>query len=140
MNTETVTVETLIKAPVEKVWACFTEPSHITHWSIGSPDWHTPHAENDVREGGRFLTRMEAKDGSAGFDLTGTYTEVVPMHTIAYRMDGDDMRAVTNTFAAEGDETRVTTMFDIEHENPAEMQRAGWQNILDNLKSHVENE
>ncbi len=140
MNSETITVETRINAPVSKVWACFTEPSHITDWSNASPDWHTPRAENDLKVGGRFLTRMEARDGSAGFDFTGIYTEITPHESIAYVMDGDDARKAINTFKAEGEATRVTTVFDREHENSIEMQRAGWQSILDNLKRHVESE
>lgn len=140
MNTETVTVETVIDAPAKKVWGCYTEPAHITQWNNASPDWHTPKAENDLKVDGRFLTRMEAKDGSAGFDFTGTYTEVVPFKQISYLMDGDDARKATTLFVEEGETTRVTVTFDIEHENPAEMQRAGWQSILDSLKDHVEGE
>lgn len=140
MNTETITVETVIDAPVEKVWTCYTDPAHIIAWNNASPDWHTPKAENDLRVGGRFLSRMEARDGSAGFDFTGTYTNVVPHKIISYTMDGADARAATSTFSAEGATTRVSVTFDIEHENPAELQRGGWQSILDSFKEHVESE
>ncbi len=140
MNTEKITVETVIDAPVEKVWACYIEPTHIIAWNNASPDWHTPKAENDLRVGGRFLSRMEAIDGSAGFDFTGTYTEVVPLSSIAYTMDGDDARGVTAAFSEEGQSTRVTVTFEVELENPVEMQRGGWQSILDSFKEHVESE
>jgi uncharacterized protein YndB with AHSA1/START domain len=133
---ETITVETSIKAPIEKVWSYYNEPAHITTWATPSPDWHAPRAENDLRVGGKFNTRMEAKDGSAGFDFTGTYTEVVPNQRIAYTMD--DGRKVVTTLAEEDSAVKVTTIFDPENENPIEMQRGGWQAILDNFKKHVE--
>ncbi len=137
MDTQKITVESTINAPVEKVWACYTEPAHITGWAYADASWHAPHAENDLRVDGRFLTRMEAKDGTAGFDFAGVYTEVVEHQKIAYTMDGDG-RTTEVTFIPEGDSTRVITTFDPEHENPAEMQRAGWQSILDNFAAHVE--
>lgn len=133
---EPITVETTVRAPVEKIWRYYNEPAHITEWATGSPDWHTPRATNDLRVGGKFNTRMEAKDGSAGFDFTGTYDEVVPNERIAYTMD--DGRKVTATFAQEGDAVHVTTTFDPENQNPIEMQRTGWQTILDNFKRNVE--
>jgi uncharacterized protein YndB with AHSA1/START domain len=107
-------------------------------WAFGSPEWIAPKAESDLRAGGRFLTRMEAKDGSAGFDFTGTFTEVVPQERVAYTMDGDDRRKALITFAPEGEETRVTVTFDAETVNPIEMQKDGWQTMLDNYKKHVE--
>jgi len=131
-----ITVETKVKAPVEKVWHAFTEPAHITKWNTPSPDWHTPRAENDLRVGGKFNSRMEAKDGSSGFDFTGTYDEVVPNEKISYTMD--DGRKVATTFAQEGESTKITTVFDPETQNPEEVQRGGWQAILDNFKKHVE--
>lgn len=140
MSNETITVGVFINAPVEQVWQCYTDPTHITDWNTASSDWHTPRAENDLQVGGKFLTRMEAKDGSAGFDFTGTYTEVVLNSKIAYVMDGDDARTALTSFAPEGAGTRVSVTFDIEHENPIEMQRAGWQSISDNFKRHVESE
>jgi uncharacterized protein YndB with AHSA1/START domain len=133
---EKITVETTVQAPIEKVWQYYNEPSHIKEWATGSADWHTPRAENDLRVGGKFNTRMEAKDGSAGFDFVGTYTEVVPHQRIAYTMD--DSRKVETTFAQKGDAVRITTAFDPENENPIDMQRTGWQTILDNFKKHIE--
>ena len=131
-----ITVEVVIEAPLETVWTMYTEPDHVTKWNAASEDWHSPKAENDLREGGAFNYRMEAKDGSAGFDFTGTYTAVVPREHIAYTMD--DGRKVEVTFASEGDGTRVVTTFDPESENPPEMQHDGWQAILDNFKRYVE--
>jgi uncharacterized protein YndB with AHSA1/START domain len=133
-----IIIQALVNAPVEKVWQYYTDPAHIMQWNNASPDWHTPRAENDLRVGGRFLSRMEAKDGSAGFDFTGTYTEVVPNEKIAYTMDGEDKRKVVTTFAPVENDTHVTVMFDPENENPLELQRGGWQSILNSFKKHVE--
>lgn len=133
-----ITVEAVINAPLEKVWAYYTEPAHITRWNAASPDWHCPRAENDLRTGGRFSSRMEARDGSTGFDFSGTYDEVVPDQCIAYTMDGDDARKASVSFAPEGEGTKVWVTFDAETENPVEMQRAGWQSILENFKTHTE--
>ena len=105
-------------------------------WNNASPDWHTPRAENDLRVGGRFLSRMEAKDGSAGFDFTGIYDAVVPMERIAYTMD--DGRKAAITFAPEGEGTHIAVTFDPESENSLEMQQSGWQAILDNFKKYAE--
>jgi len=131
-----ITVEATIKAPVEKVWQLWSEPEHITKWNSASEDWHTPHAENDLRTGGKFSSRMEAKDGSMSFDFGGVYDEVIPNKSIAYSLG--DSRKVKVTFAGNGNETKVTETFDPESTNPAEMQRAGWQAILDNFKKYVE--
>lgn len=131
-----ITVETSVNAPVETVWACWTEPEHIMRWNSASPDWHTPSATNDLREGGTFTSRMEAKDGSAGFDFGGTYTKVVEHEQIDYTMD--DGRTVSVVFDGHGDHTHVTEVFDPESENPSEMQRQGWQAILDNFKAYAE--
>lgn len=133
---EKITVRATIQAPLEKVWEYFTKPEHITEWNAASEDWHSPRAENDLRMGGNFSYRMEAKDGSEGFDFTGTYNEVVPHERIAYTMD--DGRKAEVVFTAEGDGTQVTTTFDPETMNTPEMQRSGWQVILDNFKKHVE--
>ncbi len=135
--TSKITVETTIQAPIEKIWQYWTMPEHITKWCNASPDWHTPSATNDLREGGTFTTRMEAKDGSVGFDFGGTYTKIVPNEYIEYTMNSDE-RNVAITFTKEGDGYKVTETFDPENENPLEMQRAGWQAILDNFKNHVE--
>jgi uncharacterized protein YndB with AHSA1/START domain len=136
MNAPKVTIETDVKAPLDKVWTYWTEPEHITQWNSASEDWHTPRATNDLKVGGRFTARMEAKDGSMGFDFAGTYTRVEPMKHIAYTMD--DGRNVTVEFTEEGERVRVQETFDPESENPIDMQRDGWQAILDNFKKHVE--
>lgn len=127
-----------MKAPIEKVWEYWTLPEHITHWAFASDDWEAPGAENDLREGGRFVTRMQAKDGSAGFDFCGEYNEVVSHEKIAYTMD-DGRTCVTEFVAVDGG-TQITTTFEMENENSEELQRAGWQAILNNFKKHVEGE
>lgn len=135
---ETITVETVVNAPIEKVWECWTEPKHITNWAFASDDWEAPTAENDLKTGGKFMTRMQAKDKSAGFDFGGTYTNVKPMELIEYVMNGDDKRHVTTTFAKVPEGTKVTQTFEIENVNSKEKQRGGWQSILDNFKKHTE--
>lgn len=132
---ERITVEAVVNAPVEKTWEAYTNPEHITQWNHASDDWHCPSATNDVRTGGAFSIRMEAKDGSAGFDFAGTYDEVVPQQKISYTFGG---RKAEINFQPEGEATRVSVSFDPEEENPLEMQRAGWQAILENFKKHTE--
>jgi uncharacterized protein YndB with AHSA1/START domain len=131
-----ITVETLVLKPVEDVWNSWTTPEHITRWNQASEDWHTPFAENDLREGGRFKSTMAAKDGSMSFDFTGVYTKVVPHQEIAYTID--DGRTVTVAFKREGAHTAVTEIFEAESMNAPEMQKAGWQAILDNFKQYTE--
>lgn len=131
-----VTVETTVAVPAATAWELWTRPKHIMQWNNASDDWHTPHAESDLREGGKFLSRMEARDGSMGFDFTGTFTRVAPNAVLAYTMD--DGRTVTVTFAERDGATHITETFDAESENPVEMQRQGWQAILDNFKSYAE--
>src|SRR5690606_12033873 len=109
-NSAIVTISANIKAPVTKVWQCWTEPQHITRWNNASDDWHTPRAENDLRVGGAFLSRMEARDESTGFDFNGTYTDVQEHERIAYTLE--DGRKVEIKFEPKGDETRVTETFD----------------------------
>jgi uncharacterized protein YndB with AHSA1/START domain len=133
---QSVTVQSLIQAPVDKVWKQWTTPDDIKQWNSASEDWHTPHAENDLRTGGKFLARMEAKDGSFGFDFGGTYDEVIPNKKIAYQMS--DGRKVEVLFDESENGTKVTETFDAESENPIDMQRSGWQAILDNFKKYVE--
>lgn len=133
---QTITVETTINAPVEKVWANWTEPQHITQWSFASDDWHAPTAENDLTVGGKFLTRMEAKDGSFGFDFGGVYDEVRTNEFIAYTLG--DGRKVAITFISQDNNTKVIETFDPETTNPIEMQQAGWQAFLDNFKKYSE--
>jgi uncharacterized protein YndB with AHSA1/START domain len=134
--TKTVTVQTVIKKDLTTVWERWTKPEHIINWNSASSDWHTPRAENDLRTGGTFLCRMEARDGSAGFDFGGTYDEVIPMSSIAYTMD--DGRKVSISFTETEGGVSIAETFDIENENPEEMQRAGWQAILDNFRSYAE--
>ena len=137
MNTTAkITVQTTVEAPIEKTWALWTEPEHIMQWNNASDDWHTPHAENDPRTGGKFLSRMEAKDGSFGFDFEGVYDEVIPQKSISYTLP--DGRAVNIQFASKDDLTTVTETFDPETVNSHDLQRTGWQAILDNFKRHVE--
>ena len=136
MENKTITVENTVSAPVEKVWKLWTTPEHITRWNNASPDWHTPFAENDLRTGGTFKSRMEARDGSMGFDFAGTYDKVTPNKEIAYTMG--DGRKVTVLFATQGNSTRVTETFEPETQNSLEMQRGGWQAILDSFKAYVE--
>lgn len=131
-----ITVEALVRAPIDTVWEAWTAPAHITKWNAASDDWHTPHAEADLRAGGAFLSRMEAKDGSVGFDFTGTYTRVEPPHRLAYEIA--DGRAVSVTFAEEDDGVRIVETFDAETVHSEEMQRAGWQAILDRFVAYTE--
>lgn len=132
-----ITVSANVQAAVEKVWEYWSKPGHITRWCSASPDWHAPRAENDLKAGGRFITRMEAKDGSFGFDFGGVYDAVRTNELIAYTTD--DGRKVNIVFGSDGDRTKVTETFEAENENPVDMQRAGWQAILDNFKNYVEN-
>ncbi len=136
MDKTKITIETIISANTKKVWEYYSAPEHITKWNFASDDWHCPSAENDLRTGGKFKSRMEAKDGSFGFDFEGVYDEVVDHKKIAYTMP-DSRRVITN-FESDGGRTKVTTTFDAENENPVEMQRAGWQSILDHFKKYVE--
>lgn len=131
-----ITVESTIDAPIEKVWDLWTSPQHIMQWNNASPDWHTPKAENDLRKGGKFLSRMEAKDGSFGFDFWGIYNEVDHHAFISYTM-GDERKAEI-TFTQDGNRTKLSETFEAESENPVDMQKAGWQAILDNFKKYVE--
>ena len=137
MEKTKITVQSTIHAPITKVWNYWNEPEHIKQWNSASPDWHTPKSENDLRAGGRFTARMEAKDGSFGFDFGGVYDEVTTYEYISYTMD--DGRQTSITFTNDGgNETKVVETFDAEGQNPVEMQQAGWQAILDNFKKYVE--
>ncbi|MCF2944447.1 SRPBCC family protein [Paenibacillus tarimensis] len=135
-NPTKVTVEAVVQAPVEKVWRYWTEPEHIMKWNQASEDWHVPNAENDLRVGGKFLTRMEAKNGSMGFDFSGVYDVVEQHERISYTMG--DGRTVDITFVNQGDATKVVETFDAESTNPVEFQKAGWQAIMDNFKRYTE--
>jgi uncharacterized protein YndB with AHSA1/START domain len=131
-----ITVEALVNAPLDTTWAFWTGPEHITQWNNASDDWHTPWAKNDLVPGGRFVARMEAKDGSMGFDFGGTYDEVVEHRKIAYTLD--DNRKVTVSFSETDGGTRVVEEFEAEDENSAELQQQGWQAILNNFKRYTE--
>lgn len=131
-----VTVETTVKAPIAKVWDYWSAPEHIIKWSAASEDWHTPRAENDLRAGGKFSSRMEAKDGSFGFDFGGTYDEVITHELISYTMA--DGRQVSIKFNNDGDSTGIVETFDTETQNSVEMQQQGWQAILDNFRKYTE--
>ena len=132
----TITVEALINAPIEKVWINWTLPEYITQWNNASDDWHTTSAINDLQVGGKFSARMEAKDGSFGFDFWGIYDEVKTNELISYTLG--DGRKVSISFNSDGNTTKVTETFEAEEENPVEMQRGGWQAILDNFKKYTE--
>jgi uncharacterized protein YndB with AHSA1/START domain len=131
-----ITVEVLVNADLQHVWNCFTQPEHIMQWNHAGDDWHCPAAQNDLRVGGSFSYTMAAKDGSFSFDFGGTYTAVNAMNGFDYKL-GDE-RTVQLVFSKEAEGTRVTETFDIENENPAEMQQMGWQMILNNFKKHAE--
>ncbi|MCG2462158.1 SRPBCC family protein [Flavobacteriaceae bacterium F89] len=134
---ERITVKTKIQASAKMVWDLWTGPEHIVKWNTASDDWHTTKADNDLRVGGKFRSRMEAKDGSFGFDFSGTYISVEPYKSIAYTMD--DGRKAEVDFKENIGETEIVTVFDAESQNPIEMQSNGWQAILDNFKKYVEN-
>ena len=135
-NTTTITVEAIVNNSVEKIWMHWNEPAHITKWYFASDDWHAPKAENDLRIGGKFTIRMEAKDGSFGFDLTGIYSKIELNKTIEFALE--DGRKVWVRFSSNGNETTVTETFEPENENSLELQQGGWQAILNNLKKYSE--
>ncbi len=132
-----ITIETTVDASLEKVWNYWIAPEHIVNWNAASPDWHTPRATNDVRVGGELFCRMEAKDGSFGFDLKGTYTAVEAMKQLDYVLE--DERKVTVAFSDMNGKTLVVQHFEAENQNPIELQQAGWQAILTNFKHYTEN-
>jgi uncharacterized protein YndB with AHSA1/START domain len=131
-----ITVSTKVKAPINKVWDCWNNPKHITQWCHANDDWHAPRAENDLKVGGKFSTTMAAKDGSFSFDFGGTYSKVEQNKAIDYTMG--DGRKVQITFAENNGEVEVIESFDPESQNPEEMQRQGWQAILDNFRKYTE--
>jgi len=133
---KSITIRATIKASREVVWKYLTEPAHVVNWNHASDDWHTTRAENDLQIGGKFNYRMEAKDGSFGFDFGGVYDQIIQNQLLAYSLD--DNRKVTVELSGLSDVTVVTETFDAENENPLEMQQTGWQAILDNLKQYTE--
>lgn len=136
-NREKVTVQQTVNLPVEKAWEIWTEPKHIQEWNNASDEWQTTDVVNDLKVGGKFSSRMGAKDGSAGFDFGGTYDEIDPYKKIVYTMG--DGREVHITFMAQNDRTVIQETFYTEDVNPVEMQKEGWQSILDRFKMYAEN-
>lgn len=135
-NENTITVETTVHADLHKVWDFWTAPEHIMNWNFASADWECPKATNDVTVGGMFSFTMTAKDGSASFDFNGAYTNVVPYSEIAYTME--DGRKAEIFFMEKADGVHMVETFEMEHENPRDIQQAGWQAILENFKKYVE--
>ncbi len=139
METQTptvITIETTVHAPVEKVWKYWNEPAHITGWNFASDDWHSPWAKTDFKEGGNFSARMEAKDGSMGFDFAGVYNVIREHEYIEYTIG--DGRKVNIRFTPDGSNTKVAESFEAEGTHSVEMQQGGWQAILDNFKKYTE--
>ena len=134
---KTLSVHVTINEPIEKVWKNFTHPEDIVHWCNASEDWYAPRATNDLRVGGKFLTRMEAKDGSFGFDFEGVYSEVIDYKLIVYGL-ADGRQVQIKFLELNKKTTEVLEVFDAETVNPLEMQQTGWQNILNNFKRYCE--
>lgn len=135
MSTEKVQIQAIIAAKKAQVWDYYTNPTHIIHWNFASEDWCCPSAENDLRVGGTYKARMEAKDGSFGFDFEAVYDAIAPLKSFSYGLGG---RNVTVAFEEIADGTLVKVAFDPETENPIDMQRDGWQAILNNFKAYAE--
>lgn len=133
---EKITIEVTINKPIERVWDAYYLPEHVTHWNFASEDWHCPKASNEFVVGGKFNYRMEAKDGSMGFDFIGIYDEIITHTKMVYHMP--DNRQVVVLFNSSNQGTHVEVTFDIEHENSKELQKMGWQAILNQFKSYVE--
>lgn len=131
-----ITVQATINASVNKVWDYYTGPTHIVNWNFASDDWCCPKATNDLQVGGKYFGRMEAKDGSFGFDFEAIYNEVIPNSKIVYTMA--DRRIAEINFEDINKETKVEIIFDAENQNPIDMQRDGWQAILNNFKKYTE--
>lgn len=131
-----ITVQAIVNAPIETVWNAWTEPRHITKWNQASDDWHCPHAEQDLREGGKYKATMAARDGSAQFDFEAVYTKLVHHRLIESKMT--DGRMIAVSFVSQGNETVVVEKFDAETMNAPELQREGWQAILNNFKKYTE--
>lgn len=130
-----ICINARVAAPKQKVWDCYTRAEHITQWNFADPSWHCPNASNDMRPGGLYHARMEARDGSFGFDFDAVYTEISPGEHFTYEFGG---RFATVSFKALQDETEVTIIFDPETENSIELQQQGWQSILNNFKHYTE--
>ena len=137
MNTEKITVQTIINTDIKRVWDYYTNPKHIINWNFADVSWHCPNAENNLQVGGKYRARMEAKDGSFGFDFEAIYSELVAGEKFTYVMT--DGRKASVNFNANAGKTEVVVTFDAETENSIEMQKAGWQAILNNFKNYTEN-
>lgn len=135
MTTEKITIKATVSADKQKVWDYYTKPDHITKWNFADPSWHCPTATNDMKVGGRYVARMEAKDGSFGFDFDAVYREINQVNSFTYEFGG---RLATVDFKEIEGKTEVIVTFDPETENPIELQRNGWQAILDNFKKYAE--
>ena len=133
---KTVTVENTIGTNVDKAWEFWTNPEHITHWNFATPEWHCPTAEHDLRVGGKLKYTLAAKDGSMAFDYTATFTTIKPGELLEYTLD--DGRKVSISFIGKGNTTQIIERFEVEDENSIDMQRQGWQAILDNFKRYAE--
>lgn len=136
MNQSQITVSATVHANAQKAWDYYTNPKHIVNWNFADSSWHCPNAVNDMRIGGTYKARMEAKDGSFGFDFEAVYSEISEGHHFTYEFGG---RSSTVSFKSNGDSTDVTVVFDPEETNPVDMQQAGWQAILNNYKLYTEN-
>jgi uncharacterized protein YndB with AHSA1/START domain len=136
MNTQLITIETLVNSDINKTWNCYTAPEHITKWNFAADTWHCPSASNDLRVGGKYTARMEAKDGSFGFDFEFIYDDINAPNSMAYKLL--DKRKVKVNFETIEGATKVVVVFEPETENPVELQREGWQAILNNFKKYVE--
>lgn len=137
MNAEKITVKAIVEANKQKVWEYYTNPEHITKWNYAIDTWHCPSAYNDLKIGGKYIARMEAKDGSFGFNFEAIYNEIVDGEKFTYSMS--DGRTVNVIFNDLGGKTELIIIFDAESENPVEMQQQGWQLILENFKKYIEN-
>lgn len=136
MNTKTITIDCKVKCTIQNVWNSYTEPQHIVNWNFASKDWHCPKAENDLKVGGTYYARMEAKDGSFGFNFKAIYDEVHSQQKLTYTLE--DGRKVTTLFEPMDDAVKGTTNFEVESQNPIDKQKAGWQAILNNFKNYTE--
>ncbi|MFN8278248.1 MAG: SRPBCC domain-containing protein [Chitinophagales bacterium] len=135
MELTKITVEAMVKADKNKTWACYTQPEHITKWNFADPSWHCPDATNDMKVGGVYHARMEARDGSFGFNFDAVYTAIAEGKSFTYEFGG---RTASVSFDEHNGETKVTIVFDPETQNPPERQQQGWQAILNNFKQYTE--
>jgi uncharacterized protein YndB with AHSA1/START domain len=137
MNFEKITINALVNANAKKTWDYYTQPQHITKWNFASDDWQCPSASNDMRVGGKYAARMEAKDGSFGFDFEAVYVEVKAGESFTYTLE--DSRKVIVSFVSKNSDTEIVIIFDAETENSIDLQKQGWQSILNNFKKYTEN-